>query len=445
MIMNTLRKITLLLLAACIWMPLAFSQTRELGAAGQLLDGVAAVVDSGVVLKSELNQRLQIVIDNLRQSQAELPPEQRRQLPPISVLERQVLDQLVLRQIQLQRAERYGITVSDEMLNRALGSIAQGLGLTLEQLPGALASQGYDYAMYRQDSREQLILEQLEQREVISNIAIAPRELDLCLTQLAANATNELDYNVSHILISLSSSASSEEIDAARRRASEVYTRLQAGDDFAQLAVTYSDAQTALEGGSLGWRKGAQLPTLFADVVVHMKPGEFSEPIQAASGFHIVRLNEVRGAEPVMVDQIHARHILITPTEVLDDAAVEQRLRGLRTEILGGDDFATIARAVSEDIVSAAEGGDLGWVDPGQFAPEFEQQLATLAVGELSQPFRTRYGWHIVEVLEKRTFDTTEDLKQQRCANQIRASKGEEARELWLRRLRDEAYVETLI
>ena len=245
-----------------------------------------------------------------------------------------MLDQLVLRQIQLQRASRFGIAVSDEMFNQALSNVAQSnRPHARRSCPTRSPSRAPSYPMYREDSREQLILEQLEQREVVSRITVAPRELDLCLSQLAANASNELDYNVSHILVGLSSSASAADIEAARKRVNEVYDKLEAGEDFAQLAVTYSDSQDALEGGSLGWRKGSQLPTLFSDVVARMKPGEYSEPMQSASGFHIVRLNDERGAEPQMVSQMHARHILMTPTEVLNDEAVQQKLVGIRQEI----------------------------------------------------------------------------------------------------------------
>ena len=425
--------------------PIAHSQTRELGASGTLLDGVAATVDNGVVLKSELDQRVQIVLNNLRQSQAELPREQRRPLPPLSVVEQQVLDQLVVRQIQLQRAERFGIVVNDEMLNQAMSRVAQGFGLTLEQLPAALASEGIDYATYRQDSREELVLEQLEQREVISRIAIAPREMDLCLQRLAANASSEIDYNVSHILINVPADAPAEAIETAQQRVDEIMARLADGEDFAQLAVSFSNSQDALEGGALGWRRGPQLPTLFASVVVGMQRGEVSEPLRSSSGFHIVRLNDTRGIDPVFVDRYRARHILLNTNEVLDDDATEQKLRGLREQILAGDDFSTVAQAASEDTVSAVDGGDLDWIEPGQFVPEFERVVAELEIGELSEPFRTRFGWHIVEVLERRAFDTTEEIKQQRCATEIRASKAEEERELWLRRLRDEAFVQILI
>lgn len=430
------------LASLALWGELAAPQTRELGGTGELLDGVAAVVDSGVVLKSELAQRVAIVIDNMGRTQRQLPPEQRRPLPPLSVLEEQVLEQLILQRIQLQQAERFGIVVSDELVNRAISSVAQGIGLTLEQMPAALASEGIDYAMYRQETREQLILEQLEQRDVVSQIVVAPRELQLCLAKGASSASGDLDYNVSHILIGLPASAARDQIEAARAEIDELYERLDSGEDFSQLALTYSDAQTALEGGSLGWRKGSQLPTLFADTVINMEPGTYSDPIQSGSGFHIVRLNEMRGAQAIMVDQMRVQHILLQPNEILDDAAVRQKLVGIREQVLAGDDFATLATSVSEDAVSAAEGGDLGWIESGVFVPEFEQVLASLEVGELSEPFRTRYGWHLAQVTDTRSYDTTEDIKEQRCADQIRVSKLEEERELWLRRLRDEAFVE---
>lgn len=431
-----------LLGAALLGAQSASAQTRELGSSGVMLDGIAAVVDEGVVLRSELEERLELVMVSLQQQQAQMPREQRMQLPPMSVLEQQVLDQLILKQVQLQRAERLGIEVSDQMLNQALSNVADNLGLTLQDLPAALAAENIDYNMYREDSRNELILDQLEQRDVLGRISITPRELQQCMNRAETSQTNEFDYNVSHILVGLPSGADNEQIEEARGRVDEIYERLENGDDFAQLAVALSDAQTALEGGSLGWRKGSQLPTLFADTVVRMQEGEYSDPIQSGSGFHIVKLNELRGAERVMEDQARVRHILITPNEIMDNDAVQQRLIGIREQILGGDDFGPIARAVSEDAVSAADGGDLGWIGPGAFVPEFEEQLATLETGELSEPFRTRFGWHIAEVVDRRSHDMTDELKEQQCASQIRASKAEEERELWLRRLRDQAFVD---
>jgi peptidyl-prolyl cis-trans isomerase SurA len=328
------------------------------------------------------------------------------------------------------------------MLNEALSRVAQNLGYTLEELPAVLASQNIDYAMYREDSRRDLVIEQLEGRDVVARIAITPREIEQCLADNDASATNEFDYNISHILISIPANASPADVEAARRRIDDIHARLVAGEEFAQLAIQVSQAQTALEGGSLGWRKGSQLPTLFADVVVRMQAGEFSEPLQSSGSFQIVKLNEMRGAERTMVDQLHARHILLRPNELLDDDATKQKMIGVRAQIVGGDDFATVARAVSDDPASATDGGDLGWISPGDTVPEFEQVLAESPLGELSQPIKSRYGWHLIEVLERRSHDTTDENKRATCVRQIRASKAEEERELWLRRLRAQAYVD---
>ena len=420
----------------------ASAQTRELGGAGELLDGIAALVEEGVVLRSEFNQRVATVTDNLLRSQAQLPAQQRSALPPPSVIEDQVLEQLILEQIQLQRASRFGIIVGDEMLNQALGSIAQGVGLTLDQFPQALASEGIDYAQYREETRQTLILEQLRQREVGTSIVVAPRDVEMCLTQSTADQYLNQEYNTSHLLIGISSTATRDEIGQARERVDDILRRLDAGENFADLAITYSDGQNALEGGSLGWRKGFELPGLFAELIPNMAPGDHSPPIQSGSGFHVIRLNDVRGVEPVLQDQTRIRHILLRPNEVMDAPAVRQRLTSLRDDILAGDDFAAVARSVSEDPVSASDGGDLGWTPQGVFVPEFEQVIDTLEIGQLSLPFETRYGWHIAEVLETRTHDTTDELREQRCVEQIRVSRMEEEQQLWLRRLRDEAFVE---
>src|SRR5882672_942037 len=367
----------------------ARAQDREnLGTTGEFLDGVAAIVENGVVLKSELASRTDILMASLRQQQEAQPAEKRRTLPPRGVVEQQVLDQLVVREIQLQRAKKIGITVSDDMLNQALSRVADNLGYTLEELPAVLASE-----------------------------------------------------NIAHILIGVPANALPQDLEAARTKIEEIYTRLENGEDFARLAIATSHAQTALDGGSLGWRKGSQLPTLFADTVVRMKPGEYSKPLQSGSGFQIVMLNDMRGASRTVVDQVHVRHILLRPNEILDEPAVRQKLLGIRAQLQRGDDFATIAKSVSEDKVSAADGGDMGWVQPTDFIPEFEQMLATMPLNEVSEPLRTRYGWHLVEVLGRRSQDTTDEVKREGCSREVRANKAEEERELWIRRLRDQAFV----
>ena len=420
----------------------ALAQTRELGGAGELLDGVAAIVDDGIVLRSQLNQRITTVINNFQNSMAQLPPAQRRPLPTLSLLEEQVLEQLILAELQLQLAQRFGITVGDDALNQGIANVAQNVGIPLEQLPDALAQDGIDYVTFRNETRNQMILDQLHQRAILSNIVVSPREMDLCLANTTLTAAAELDYLASHLLIGITSTATRTEINQAREQVEEIHQKLENGENFTELALTYSDGQTALEGGSLGWRKGAQLPTLFADVIIGLDEGQHSEPIQSASGFHIVQLDAARGAQAMMVDQLRIRHILMEPNEVMDDSAVLQRLRGIREQILNGGDFAVFAQTVSADAISGAEGGDMDWTEPGIFVPEFETVVAGLEIGELSEPFKTQYGWHIAEGLDSRSYDTTEEVKEQQCVQQIRGAKLEEERTLWLSRLRDESFVE---
>ncbi len=429
------------LAGALLVLPLALAQDRDLGSTGELLDGVAALVGDGIVLKSELAERLDLQMQSLRAQQAQQPDAQRRPMPPVSVVEQQVLDFLVLREVQLQRAKQRGITVSDDLLNEALSRVADNLGYTLEELPAVLAAEDINYTSYRENSRQDLMIEQLQAVEVINRISITPRELEQCLAQRDASASNAFDYNISHILISVPAAATQQDLAAARTRIDEIYSRLEGGEEFGRLAVATSHAQTALDGGNLGWRKGSQLPTVFADIVVKMQPGEFSQPIQTGSGFQIVRLNDMRGAGRTMVEQIHLRHIMLRPNEILDDSAVRQKALGIRAQILGGDDFGTLARAVSEDTGTASDGGDVGWIEPDEFVPEFSEVLANMPLNELSEPMKSRAGWHLVEVLERRSHDTTDEVKRNECGRAIRANKAEEERELWLRRLRDQAFV----
>ncbi|HEY5665242.1 MAG TPA: peptidylprolyl isomerase [Gammaproteobacteria bacterium] len=422
---------------------IGMAQTRELGSSGELLDGVAALVDSGVVLKSELQSRVGIVRENFTQQQAQLPPEQRGQLPPLSVLEQQVLDQLILEEIQIQRASRIGVEIGDDQLNSILAEIAQSAGQTLEQFPTWLEAQGFSYPQFREDQRRDTMIRQLERVEVVDQIRINPRELEQCLEMSQMSENSEFDYNTSHILIGFDPDGPQDQIVAAEERIRDIARQLDEGADFAQLAVAYSESQTALEGGNLGWRKGSELPTIFAADVTEMEPGAHSAPIRGGGGFHIVRLNELRGVELELVDQIRPRHILLTPTEVLDDDATRQRLQGVRDQILAGDDFATVASALSEDVASAVDGGDLGWLilDRAGFVPEFSEVLKSLEVGELSQPFRTDFGWHIAEITDQRVYDMTDDLRDANCRNQIGRGKAVEESELWRRRLQAEAYI----
>jgi peptidyl-prolyl cis-trans isomerase SurA len=423
-----------LVLLACFAAPAAFSQTREASSSGVLLDRVAATVNEGVVLSSELDEQMLVISERLRSQKLDLPPQ--------NVLRQQVLDRLVLQELQMQRANRAGIKVSDETLNNALRDVAEQNKIALADLPTALAGQGLDYASYRDGLRKELAMQILRQRDVIGRINVSPREIDQFLERQKKMPSESNEYNVSHILVAVPQTATPEELDEATKRADEVYTRATAGEDFGRLAVSFSNAQTALEGGSLGWRKGPELPTFLAEVIANMKQGDITKPLRTPSGFHILKLNEVRGNTQVIVNQVHARHILIKPNELQDDATVQQKLLAIRERLLKGENFAATASVVSEDPGSSAEGGDLGWAGPGTFVPEFEKQLAQLQPDEISQPFRTQFGWHIIQLLGRRQFDTTDDVRRQRAFTALREAKADEETELWLRRLRDEAYVE---
>ena len=423
-----------LILLLVVGAPAALAQTREASSSGVLLDRVAATVNEGVVLSSELDEQMFAISERLRSQNLDLPPQ--------NVLRQQVLDRLVLQELQMQRANRAGIKVSDETLNNALRDVAEQNKIALADLPAALASQGVDYATYRDGLRKELAMQILRQRDVIGRINVSPREIDQFLERQKKMPSESNEYNVSHILIAVAQAATPEQLDEAGKKAEEVYQKAVAGEDFGRLAVSYSNAQTALEGGSLGWRKGPELPTFLGEVIAGMKTGDVTKPIRTPSGFHIIKLNEMRGNAQVIVNQVHARHILIKPNELQDDATVQQKLADIRERILKGENFAATASVVSEDPGSSAEGGDLGWAGPGTFVPEFEKQLSQLQPDEISQPFRTQFGWHIIQLLGRRQFDTTQEVIRQRAFMALREAKADEETELWLRRLRDEAYVE---
>lgn len=425
----------LLVLVALFAAQAAVAQTREASSSGELLDRVAATVNEGVVLTSELDEQMAIVVDRLRAQKLDLPPQ--------NVLRQQILDRLVLQELQMQRADRAGIKVSDETLNNALNDVAESNHIKLADLPNALASQGIDYASYRDNIRKELAMQILRQRDVIQRINVSPREIDQFLERQKKMPSEGNEYNVSHILIAVPQTATPEQAEEAAKKADEVYQKATSGEDFGRLAVAYSNSQTALEGGSLGWRKGTELPTFLGEAIAGMKAGDVTKPMRTPSGFHIIKLNEIRGNAQVIQNQVHARHILIKTNELQDDATVQQKLISIRDRILNkGENFAAVASVVSEDPGSASEGGDLGWAGPGTFVPEFEKQLAQLQPDEISQPFRTQFGWHIIQLLGRRQFDVTDDQRRQRAYAQIRESKADEETELWLRRLRDEAYVE---
>jgi peptidyl-prolyl cis-trans isomerase SurA len=414
----------------------ADAQTRELSTSGVLVDRIAAVVNDGVVLTSQLDTEVERITQRLRERETELPPR--------NVLRRQVLERLVVQEVQMQRADRIGMRVPDEMLNGTLEDVAQRNGVTFSQLPEALKAQGVDYRDFREEVRRDLTLQMLRQRDVLGKINVSPRELEQFLARQKNMPDQTSEYNLSHILISVPQAATSEQVAAREARVTEVIEKLKSGTDFAQLAVTYSDSGTNVDGGGLGWRKGAELPSIASEVIPKLQTGEVTEVIRTPSGFHLFKLNDIRGGEQQsVVSQVNVRHILLRTNDLEDDNTVQQRLENIRERIVNGNEsFAAIAAVTSADPGSAADGGNLGWAGAGTFVPEFEKQVEALAENEISKPFKTQYGWHIVELLGRRLHDATEDMRRNRAFAALREAKAEEETELWLRRLRDDAFVE---
>lgn len=402
---------------------------------GQELDRVVAIINDGVVLESELQAASREILDRL--SDQNVAP------PSDAVLRDQVLERLVLEEIQAQRAERAGIRVSDEQVNAALEDIAKRQNIAFSQLPEKLAEAGYIYADYRTGLRREIQRQMLQARDVRQRIYISPRELDQYIERLKKTVSPNNEYNVSHILVAVAQDASPEQQSAGRRKAEDIATRVRNGEEFGKLAVSSSDSQTALEGGSLGWRKGPELPTFLADVVARLKPGETSEVLQTPTGYHLVRLNEMRNSGATqLISQVHLRHILIKTTALQDDATVKQKLDGMRQRLLGGEDFSVLAKATSEDPASAIEGGDLGWTTLDTFVGAFSAAANTLQDNQISQPFKTEFGWHIVQLLGRRDFDNSATAERERAYQQLAESRLDEATQLWLQQLRDEAFVE---
>ena len=413
--------------------PLAL--TDELSETGEFLDGVAAIVNDGIVLKSQFYEEL----ENIRAQAAE----QGYPLPPENILREQVMERVILTEIQLQRADLIGLEISDEMLNQILADLALQQGVSLAELPVWVESQGSDYATFRRQVRQDVLLEQLRRIDVGRSIYVSPSEIEQCIADLETNVVVNSAYNLSHILLQVPAAASQSELEAILATADEIVARARDGADFRQLAVRYSESSTALEGGSLGWLEGERVPTIFTDILGPLRTGDVSDPFRTATSIHIVKVNDMRSAvERSEIDQVLVRHILIRPDEIIDDQTAEQQLRDAYDRVNAGEDFGELAKLLSDDPGSANEGGELGWAGPGTFVPEFEAVIDGLELGELSEPFRSQFGWHIAQLLERRVYDNTEELKEQNCILRIRNGKLEEETQLWARRLRDEAYVE---
>ena len=405
-------------------------------AAGTALDGIVAIVNDDIIAWSELEARLNRVRRQLRRS-GTIPPAP-------DALRRQVLERLILFRVQLQIAREAGIRVDDERLNRTLLRLAEQNGLRLREFRDALERDGYDFAEFREEIREEIMIADVRRVRVENQINISQRDIDDYLAMMESRGT-EADrhrYRIGHILIAVPDGASSEEIGAARRRAERMLAEIRGGADFASMAVTHSDGQQALEGGDLGWRQASELPTVFGDAVLALDVGDVSEPIRSASGFHLVKLVDRRGSERQMIRQTRARHILIALDDLTDDTEARRQLSALRERIVNGQDFGELARTHSDDSGSASKGGELGWIDPGNTIPVFERMMDSLDPGAISEPFKSQYGWHVVQVLERRERDGTETSLRAEARRTLRARRIEENTQAWVRRVRDEAYVE---
>lgn len=401
------------------------------------VDRIVAIVDNNVITYSELAKQLQTIKDQLRASNTQMPSE--------SALLRRVLERAIINRLQLQLAEQTGLLVDDETLNTTMSRLAKQNKLSLREFRDAIESEGFSYASFREDIREEIIINRLQQKQVSNRVSVTQQEIDHHLANEESRGDENREYLISHILIGLPEGAVPEQIQAQRAKADELLTKLRDGADFAEMAVSHSDGQQALKGGSLGWRRTSQMPSLFTEVVPNMASGDVADLIRSPSGFHIIKVMETRGAEQKLVTQTHARHILIKTDEITSGDDARTRLEQIHGRVVDGDDFAELARAHSDDTGSAVNGGDLGWSSPDTMVAQFEQAMDRLAPGEISKPFASPFGWHIVQVLERREHDNTDEFKRNRARQTIRKRKIEEEREIWIRRLRDEAYVKIML
>lgn len=400
----------------------------------QPMDRIVAVVNDEVVLESELIETAQTISLQLRKRQVALPPR--------DVFISQVLERLIVKKLQIQTAIRIGIRLGDDDLNTSIQRIAKNNNMTLTQFREVLERDGYDYTAFRESIREDMIVSRLNKVQVGDKIIVSDREIDNFLATQAMQGGGQDAYRLLHILISVPEAANPEEIQVAEAKLAKIQLLLEKGGDFSEIASGYSDAQNALEGGDLGWRLQGELPSLFATVVPSLAVSEVSDVIRGGGGFHLVKLAEKKSQEEHMVKQTSASHILIKTNDIVSDEDAENRLNTLRVRVENGEDFAELARAHSDDMVSALRGGSLGWATPGMMVPEFEKQMNALADNEMSEVFKSRFGWHLILLHERREQNMAEEYKRSKAREQIHSRRMAEELEAWTRQLRDEAYVE---
>ena len=400
----------------------------------ELLDRVIAVVDSGVIMETQLNARVEEVLKRLKTNNAELPP--------IDLLEEQVLERLIIEEIQMQIAERAGIKISDSELNQTLSRIASQNNLSLEEFRIAIEQEGDSYKAFRATIKKELIIQRVQRGKVGSRVDISEQEIENFINSEEGRSELAEQYQVQHILVSVKSGLNENEINAIKEKAQDILNRLGEGESFEKLAATYSAGQKALEGGFLGWRTSAELPTLFAETVSFLQVGETSDLIRSGAGFHILRLNDKRGNTVKFMDQTLSRHILVQPSEIRTENQAELLIKDIHRRLLEGEDFKQLARQYSEDPGSKMDGGNLGWANPGDYDPAFEKTLNATQIGEISEPVQSSFGWHIIEVLDRRNEDVSQDEQKNRAYQIIYERKFEQELESALIELRAEAYVD---
>jgi peptidyl-prolyl cis-trans isomerase SurA len=419
---------------------LALSSTSALAADAKQpaeivkIDRIVAVVDQVVITENELADRIKIVTAQLEK--------QGTQLPPQNVLEKQILERLINDRLQINYANQTGIRVDDAQLDKTIERIAEQNKLQIDEFKQALAAEGISFRKFREDIRNEIMLARLREREVDNRINVTEAEVDNFLTTQSSRNDAQDEYEVSHILVRAPEEGAPEDLQKLKAKAEQALKQLQGGANFAQVSAAFSDAPNALEGGALGWKTSTQLPALFIDALKPLQKGQLSPILRSPNGFHILKLTDRRGgSSPLVVEQTHARHILIKLNEVVSESEGKSRMDNLYERLVNGGNFTEMARQYSED-GSAANGGDLGWVNPGDTVPQFEKVMNALQPGEISQPTRSPFGWHIIQVIERRKQDMTKEAARLKARQEIRARKSEEAYQDWVRELRDRAYVE---
>ena len=400
----------------------------------ELIDRVVAVVDSGVIMESQLNSRVEEILIRLKNDKAELPP--------LNLLEEQVLDRLIIEEIQLQLADRAGIKISDSELNQTLSRVSSQNNLSLEEFRLKLEAEGTSYKSFRDTIKKELIIQRVQRGKVGAKIDISEQELENFINSEEGRTQLAEQYNVQHILLSVKSGLSEIEIEAIENEAVSLLERLENGESFEKLAASYSAGQKALEGGFLGWRTSAELPSLFAEVVSGLTVGEVAQPVRSGAGFHILKLTEKRGNTVKFLDQTLARHILVQPSEIRTENQAEMLINDIYKRLEEGEDFKQLARQFSEDPGSKLDGGELGWSNPGDYDPAFEMTLNATEIGQLSEPVKSSFGWHIIEVMDRRNEDVSQEEQKNRAYQIIFKRKFDQELQSTLIELRAEAYVD---